>query len=67
MGEKRWLDLDKCCLLCTAAAAPEICCLIEKTGLQDSLSVKHSREIKMSKICNNNPDDDQFNFCFSGC
>lgn len=40
MGEKLLLDLNKRFLLCTAV--PKIYCLTEKTGLQDSLSVKHN-------------------------
>lgn len=50
MGEKIWLDLDKYFLLCTAAA-PRIYCLTEKTGLQESLSVKHNTERRESVKC----------------
>lgn len=41
MSEKLLLDLDSCFLPCTVA--PKIYCLTEKTGLQDSLSVKTER------------------------
>lgn len=46
MSEKLLLDLDSCFLPCTVA--PKIYCLTEKTGLQDSLSVKTERGV--SKI-----------------
>lgn len=46
MSEKLLLDLDSCFLLCTVA--PKIYCLTEKTGLQDSLSVKTEKGV--SKI-----------------
>lgn len=50
MSEKLFLDLDSCFLPCTVA--PKIYCLTEKTGLQDSLSVK--TEWESVKYDNNN-------------
>lgn len=46
MSEKLLLHLDSCFLLYTVA--PKIYCLTEKTGLQDSLSVKTEKGV--SKI-----------------
>lgn len=53
------LNLDTCFRRCTAAVVvPKLYCLTEKTGLQDSLSVKHNTERRESVTRNNSMDAD---------